>query len=61
VSSQLGGLSAGTGGWGSTSLVPVTGSINTNNDSYINITGALANAADTLTLEAYTIEVLCQP
>ncbi|WP_244437700.1 DUF2793 domain-containing protein [Hyphomicrobium denitrificans] len=61
VSSQVGGLSAGTGGWGATSLGLTMGTVDTSADSYINISGILANAADTLTLEAYTIEVLCQP
>ena len=58
VSSQVGGLSSGTGGWGSTSLGLVTGTIDTSANSYINISGILADAADTLTLEAYTVEVL---
>ena len=60
VSSQVGGLSAGTGGWGTTSLGLISGTVDTSADSYINITGQLANGGETLTLEAYTVEVLYQ-
>lgn len=53
VSTNIHGVSAAT-----SSLGFVTGAVNTSIDQIISITGILANIADTLTLQGYTVEVL---
>lgn len=58
VSSQIGfGDSGGIGGI----AVSNTGSINTATDQNITITGTLGNTGETITLEAYTVELLVKP
>lgn len=52
------GLANSSTGIGNTSSAPTTSSIDTSADVTILITGQLATGTDTLTLEAYSVEVL---
>lgn len=58
--SQIGFQAAGvgTGGWGAGASAQPTSTYNESQDMTINITGTLANIADTLRLEGYTIEIM---
>jgi hypothetical protein len=49
---------AGGGGWSSSAQARTIGSINTAVDTILVISGQLASAGETITLEAYNIEVL---
>ncbi len=55
---QPGGAPAGNGGGGTSGANPGTSSVNMAALQNLIIAGSLANAADTITLEAYTVELL---
>lgn len=55
VSAQKGFTNTTSGSFGSSGNSIVTGTINTANDSYVNINGSLANSGDTLTLQSYSV------
>lgn len=56
TNSQVGGVSNGSLGGSGSSVV--TGSLQTNAGSFINITGQLANGTETITLEQYRVELI---
>lgn len=51
-------FAAGQGGWSSSSGAVATATIDTSSAQNLVISGALANAGDSLTLEAYVVEIL---
>lgn len=58
ASSQV-ALTAGTGvGFGTSGSAPVTGSVDTASAQDLVLSGQLANTGETITLEAYTVELL---
>lgn len=57
TSSQVGGPSGATA-FGVVAASPITSSVDTTVDTTVVITGQLANTGETLTLEAYTVELL---
>jgi hypothetical protein len=57
LSAQVGDTGNGAGGWSPAAVSWATATIATANASEVAITGQLANSADTLTLEAYTVEL----
>lgn len=61
LSTQVGFSTTGTGGWGNSTNAVVTSSINMANASEIVFAGNLANAGETITLEAYCIELIRSP
>lgn len=56
ISHNSGGAQAGS--WGLSTSAPTTGSIATSSAQDITLTGQLANGADSIAIEAYTVEVL---
>ena len=59
ANSQKGGMvgAVSVGGWGSNANVPVTSTLDTTTAKDIVISGLLANAGDTVTLESYLVEI----
>jgi len=57
-SSQFGDDGNGTGGWAPSSAAWVTSSVDTSAGAQLVITGQLANTGDTMTLEAYLVELI---
>jgi hypothetical protein len=58
TNSQVGMAFGSTSGFGGSSAAAVTSAVDTTADITLLITGQLANATDTLTLEGYTVDVL---
>jgi hypothetical protein len=59
ASSQVGPAAALFGGTGTTtSAVPVTSSIDTSSDTYVNIVGTMASGAETMNLEFYEVRLV---
>ena len=58
--SQKGGMvgAVSVGGWGSNANAPVTSTLDTTTAKDIVISGVLANAGDTVTLESYLVEIV---
>jgi hypothetical protein len=61
LSSQIGTASGLSNVMAPTSVAPATSTVNTGADTTIVITGQLANAADTMTLESYFVELMYRP
>lgn len=57
ASAQVGGMTTGAGVGSNTAGVPMTTAIDTTVDQVLKITGQLASAADTLTLESYAVRI----
>jgi hypothetical protein len=59
--SQVGMSSLVLGGWGQSANAPVTAAIDTTQSRDLVLSGQLESGADTVTLEAYLVEVLRRP
>jgi len=59
LNSQIGGVqTVGSGGFGSTSTASASLSVDTSQAQNLTITGTLTNTSETITLAAYTVEIL---
>ena len=58
TNSQVGGVSAGQGGWGNTGNALITSAVDTTAETTVVISGSLATSSETITLESYLVEVV---